>query len=134
MGKHLDKWRPQSPTVCGMMGCSVPSKVFLYMCKEISCSSLRFSDEIYRQIILYIYIQEFFDKIQRARKYFVIKKTHQTNLHQKRTKGRLKARWNDDVENDISTMGIGYWRKVVQDRDGRTKHCGRSYLSWIVEP
>ena len=65
-----------------------------------------------------------FDKIQRARKYFVIQKTHQTNLHQKRTKGRPKARWNDDVEDDISTMGIVNWRQVAQDRDGRTVQLG----------
>jgi hypothetical protein len=70
------------------------------------------------------------DKIQGARKYFVIKKTHKANLHQKRTKGILKARWKDDVENDINTMGIVNWRQVAQDKYGRREQLG-TYLSFL---
>ena len=34
------------------------------------------------------------------------KKIYQANLHQKIPKGRPKARWNDDVDNDLRRMGI----------------------------
>jgi len=34
------------------------------------------------------------------------KKIYQTNLHQKRPKGRPKVRWKDEVENDIRKMWI----------------------------
>jgi len=70
-----------------------------------------------------------FHKIQRARKYFLIKKTQQTNLYQKRTKRKPKVQGKDDVENDINTMGIVNWRQVAQDRDGRREQMG----TWIVE-
>jgi hypothetical protein len=33
-------------------------------------------------------------------------------------KGRPKARWKDEVENDIRKMRIDNWRQIVQDRDG----------------
>jgi hypothetical protein len=46
------------------------------------------------------------------------KKIYQTNLHQKRPKGRPKARWKDEVENNIRKMQIDNWRQVAQDRDG----------------
>jgi hypothetical protein len=36
----------------------------------------------------------------------------------KRPKWRLKARWKDDVDNDIRKMGIFNWRQVAQDRNG----------------
>jgi hypothetical protein len=36
----------------------------------------------------------------------------------KRPKERLKARWKDDVENDIRRMGIFNWRQVAQNRNG----------------
>jgi hypothetical protein len=36
----------------------------------------------------------------------------------KRPKRRPKARWKDDVENDIRKMGFVNWRQVAQDRDG----------------
>jgi hypothetical protein len=45
-------------------------------------------------------------------------KIYQANLDQKQTKGRPKARWKDDVENDIRKMGIVNWRQLAQDRDG----------------
>jgi hypothetical protein len=38
------------------------------------------------------------------------RKIYQTNLHQKRLKGRPKARWKDEVENDIRKMRIDNWR------------------------
>jgi hypothetical protein len=34
------------------------------------------------------------------------KKIYQTKLHQKRSKGRPKARWKDEVENDIRRCGL----------------------------
>jgi hypothetical protein len=46
------------------------------------------------------------------------KKIYKTNLHQKGPKGRPKARWKDEVENDIRKMRIDNWRQIVQDRDG----------------
>jgi hypothetical protein len=46
------------------------------------------------------------------------KKIQQAHLHQKLRKGRPKARWKDDVENDIKNIGIVNWRQVTQDRDG----------------
>jgi hypothetical protein len=33
-------------------------------------------------------------------------KIYEANLHHKRPKGRPKARWKDDVENDITKVGI----------------------------
>jgi hypothetical protein len=38
------------------------------------------------------------------------KKIYQANLHQKRPKGRPKARWKDDVENEVRKMEIGKTR------------------------
>jgi hypothetical protein len=46
------------------------------------------------------------------------KKTHQAILHQKRPKGRHKARRKGDVENDIKKIDIVNWRQVAQDTDG----------------
>jgi len=34
------------------------------------------------------------------------KKIYQANLHHKRLKGRFKARWKDDVENDIKKRAL----------------------------
>jgi hypothetical protein len=45
------------------------------------------------------------------------KKLYQANLFHKRPKGRPKARWKDDVDNDIRKIGSTNWREVVQDRD-----------------
>jgi hypothetical protein len=46
------------------------------------------------------------------------KKIYQTNLYQKRPKGRPNARWKNEVENNIRKMRIENWRQTVQDRDG----------------
>ena len=46
------------------------------------------------------------------------KKIYEVNLHHKQPKGRSKARWKDDVQNDIRKMCIVNWRQVAQDRDG----------------
>ena len=37
------------------------------------------------------------------------KNIYQANLHQKRPKGRSKARWKDDVENDVRKTGSAGW-------------------------
>jgi DNA-directed RNA polymerase delta subunit len=37
---------------------------------------------------------------------------------QRRSKRRPKARWEDDVEDDLRTMGVVNWRQTAQDRDG----------------
>jgi hypothetical protein len=31
--------------------------------------------------------------------------------------GRTKARWEDDVENDVTKVAIVNWRQVVQDKE-----------------
>jgi hypothetical protein len=49
------------------------------------------------------------------------KKIYQTSLHKKRPKGRPKARWKDEVENDIRKMQIDNLRQIAQDRDGWTR-------------
>ena len=59
------------------------------------------------------------------------KKIYQANVHHKRSKGRPKDRWKDDVENDIRKRGIVNWRQVAQDRDGWRRV---TYHSWIVTP
>jgi hypothetical protein len=46
------------------------------------------------------------------------KKIYQANLHQKRPKGRPKAGWKGDVENDIKKMEIVNWRQEAWHRDG----------------
>ena len=46
------------------------------------------------------------------------KNIYQANLHQKRPKGRSKARWKDDVENDVTKTRIVNYRQVAQDGDG----------------
>jgi hypothetical protein len=42
----------------------------------------------------------------------------QETPRKKRRKGRPKATWKCDVQNNIRMMGIFNWRKVAQDRDG----------------
>jgi hypothetical protein len=44
-------------------------------------------------------------------------KIHQANIHQKLPKLRPKARWKDDVQNDVRKMRIVNWRQVAKDRD-----------------
>jgi hypothetical protein len=39
----------------------------------------------------------------------------------KRPIGRPKTRWEDDVWEDIKSMNILYWKKVVQNRDSWKK-------------
>jgi hypothetical protein len=45
------------------------------------------------------------------------KKIYQATLHKQGPKGRPKTRWKDDVEDDLTKMGIVNWRQVAQDRD-----------------
>ena len=56
------------------------------------------------------------------------KKIYQANSHQKRTKRRPKARWKDDVENDIRNTEIVNWRHAVQDRDGWRRETGDALI------
>jgi len=37
---------------------------------------------------------------------------------------RPKARWKDDVENDIRNNGIVNWGQIAQDRDGWKRATG----------
>jgi hypothetical protein len=39
----------------------------------------------------------------------------------KRPIGRPKTRWKDDVLEDIKSINIGSWKKVVQNRDSWEK-------------
>jgi len=39
----------------------------------------------------------------------------------KRPTGRPKTRWEDDVLEDIRSINMGNWKKVVQDRDSWKK-------------
>ena len=39
-------------------------------------------------------------------------------LTQKKTEGRPKARWKNDVENGIKSMDMFNWRRVTRDKDG----------------
>jgi hypothetical protein len=43
---------------------------------------------------------------------------------------RPKARWKDDVEDDIRNIGIIKWGKVAQDRDGWRRATGE-HLSFL---
>ena len=56
------------------------------------------------------------------------KKIYQATLHLKRPKGRPKARWKDDVENDARKMGIVNWRQVAQDEDGWRTEAGEGLV------
>jgi len=44
----------------------------------------------------------------------------------KRTIGRTKTRWEDDVLEDIKSINIGNWKKVAQNRDGWKKVVGQA--------
>jgi hypothetical protein len=46
------------------------------------------------------------------------RKMYEANLHLKRQKGRPKARWKGDIENEIRKKRVVNWREVAQDRDG----------------
>jgi len=39
----------------------------------------------------------------------------------KRPIGRPKARWEDDVLEDVKNMNVCNWKKVAQNRDSREK-------------
>jgi hypothetical protein len=52
----------------------------------------------------------------------------QADLRQKRPKGRPKARWKDDVENDVKKIGSVNWRQVAQDRDGWRSVIGEALI------
>jgi hypothetical protein len=39
----------------------------------------------------------------------------------KRPTGRLKTRWEDDVLEDIKSMNVRKWKKIVQNRDSWKK-------------
>jgi hypothetical protein len=43
-------------------------------------------------------------------------------------KGRSKARWKDDVENDVRKMGIVKWRQVGKDNRGEWWRASREKL------
>jgi len=43
----------------------------------------------------------------------------------KRQIGRPKTRWEDDVSEDIKSMNVRNWRKVVQNRDSWEKVVGQ---------
>jgi hypothetical protein len=36
---------------------------------------------------------------------------------EKRSVGKPKKRWSDDVENDLKKMGVRGWRKITKNRD-----------------
>jgi hypothetical protein len=38
-----------------------------------------------------------------------------TELNVKRSIGRPKKRWLEDVKNDLKTTGVGSWRKIAKD-------------------
>ena len=38
-------------------------------------------------------------------------------LKAKRSIGRPRRRWLDDVKNDLKKIGVGSWRKMAKDRD-----------------
>jgi hypothetical protein len=40
------------------------------------------------------------------------------NIRSRKPKGRPKARWNDEVANDIRQMGIVTRKQAARDRDG----------------
>ena len=39
----------------------------------------------------------------------------------KRTIGRHKTHWEDDVLEDITSMNVSNWKKIVQNRDSWKK-------------
>jgi len=55
------------------------------------------------------------------------KKANQASLHQQQPTGRCKAKWKDDVENDIK-MEIVNSREVAQDRDGWRRATGETLV------
>jgi len=51
----------------------------------------------------------------------IVQKIKRWKLMSKRTIGRPKTRWEDDVWEDIKNINIGNWKKVVQNRDSWKK-------------
>jgi hypothetical protein len=45
-----------------------------------------------------------------------VKKVFKNILEGKRSFGKPRQRWLDDVENDLKKMGVRGWRKIVMDR------------------
>ena len=55
----------------------------------------------------------------------IVQKIKRWKPMSKRQIGRPKTRWEDDVSEDIKSMNVRNWRKVVQNRDSWEKVVGQ---------
>jgi hypothetical protein len=78
---------------------------------------------VWKKIIGFIKKQRFYwlGHVERMSKDNIVQKIKRWKPMSKRPIWRPKTRWEDDVLEDIKSININNWEKVVQDRDSWKK-------------